>query len=68
MKQYQKVDVEYEEFENSGKAFIRQYANRDEAVLKMRELGFDCFKVIAEYGEYIEVVFGTITQYYNEII
>lgn len=68
MKQYQKVDVEYEEFENSGKVFVRQYANRNEAILKMRELGFDCFKVIAEYEEYIEVVFGKITQFYNETI
>ncbi len=68
MKQYQKVDVEYEEFENSGKVFVRQYANRDEARLKMRELGFDCFKVIAEYEEYIEIVFGKITQFYNETI
>lgn len=68
MKQYQKVDVEYEEFENSGKVFIRQYANRNEAILKMRELGFDCFKVVAVYEQYIEVIFGKITQYYNETI
>ena len=68
MKQYQKVDVEYEEFENSGKVFIRQYANRNEATFKMRELGFDCFKVVAEYEQYIEVIFGKITQYYNETI
>lgn len=68
MKQYQKVDVEYEEFENSGRAFIRQYADRNEATLKMRENGFDCYKVVAEYEEYIEVVFGKITQYYDETI
>ena len=68
MKQYQKVDVEYEEFEKTGRAFVRQYANRDEARLKMRELGFDCYKVVAEYEEYIEVIFGKITQYYDETI
>ena len=61
-----KVDVDYEKFEGTDQVFIRQYADRDEAEKAMFKLDFDCYKVVAEYAEYIEVIFGHITKVYDE--
>lgn len=65
MKELKKVDVNYELWED-GLPRTRQYADKEDAQKSMRELGFDCYKVVAKYEEYIEVIFGKITKVYDE--
>lgn len=65
MKELKKVDVNYELWED-GLPRTRQYTDREEAQNSMKKLGFDCYKVVAEYEEYIEVAFGKITKVYDD--
>ena len=37
-----------------------QFADREGAQKYMKKNGYDCYKVIGEYNEFIEVVFGKV--------
>lgn len=47
---------------------FRQFADREDAQKYMKEKGYKAYKVIAEYKEYIEVIFATELELESEVI
>ena len=47
---------------------FKQFAGREEAQKYMKEKGYKAYKVIAEYEEYIEVIFATELNLESEVV
>ena len=63
---YIRANVEFE-LNDSGNPYLRQYDDIETAREYMKKLGFDCYKEIGIYEEYVEVIFGKVVKVLGEI-